>query len=218
VESRSPRGRVIKATTPLPTPNHPSPPVTKAPEQPKVTATGKTAKPQKSDPKTSAAYKPAAGKSKKTAVASVKTTAAKSTTPNLVVPNQSSTSPLEEISDLDHLPLDACAADSSASHIHLLPSHRGSPPAGCSEDHYRLCGRIWQHALGRCKPNPCASPATMRTLCAAGSLNWSIFSTTTVSIFLLSETYLNDGQAFRLANYRRPLSIPNVLKYGQVVV
>ena len=35
--------------------------------------------------------------------------AAKPSTPNLVVPNQSSTSPLEEISDpLDHLPLHAC--------------------------------------------------------------------------------------------------------------
>jgi hypothetical protein len=115
VQSRSPRGRV-KATTPLPTPNHPSQPVTKAPEQPKVTATRKTAKPQKSEPKTSAAYKPAAGKSKKTAVASVKTAAAKSTTPNLVVPNQSSTSPLEKISDLDHLPLDECVADFTFSH------------------------------------------------------------------------------------------------------
>jgi hypothetical protein len=51
----------------------------------------------------------AAVKSKKKAAASVKTTAAKPTTPNLVVPNQCSTSPLEEISDiLDHLPLHAC--------------------------------------------------------------------------------------------------------------
>jgi hypothetical protein len=101
-------GRVVKATTPLPTSNHPSHPVTKAPKQPKVTATRKTARPQKSESKTSAASKPTAGKSKKTAVASVKTTAAKPTTPNLVVPNQSSTSPLKEISDLDHFPLDAC--------------------------------------------------------------------------------------------------------------
>ena len=35
--------------------------------------------------------------------------AAKPTTPELVVPNQSSNSPLEEISDLlDHLPIQAC--------------------------------------------------------------------------------------------------------------
>jgi len=43
------------------------------------------------------------------AAASVKTAAAKSTTPNLVVPTQSPSSPLEEIFDLlDHLPLQAC--------------------------------------------------------------------------------------------------------------
>jgi hypothetical protein len=74
-----------------------------------VTATWKAARPQKSESKTSAASKPVAGKSKKTAVARVETAAAKPTTPNLVVPNQNTTSPLNEISDcLDHLPLDVC--------------------------------------------------------------------------------------------------------------
>jgi hypothetical protein len=101
-------GRVVKATTPLPTPNHPSHPVTEAHEQPKVTATRNTTRPQKSVPKTSAASKPDTGKSKKAAAASVKTAAAKPTTPNLVVHNQSTTYPLEEISGLDHLPLDEC--------------------------------------------------------------------------------------------------------------
>ena len=61
-----------------------------------------------SEPKTTAAPKLAAGKSKTKTAASVKTAAAKPTTPNLVVPNRTSTSPLEEISDLDHLPLHAC--------------------------------------------------------------------------------------------------------------
>jgi len=65
-------------------------------------------RPQKSEPKTTAAPKLAVGKSKKKAEASVKTAADKPTTPNLVVPNRSSTSPLEEISVLDHLPLHAC--------------------------------------------------------------------------------------------------------------
>jgi len=51
------------------------------------------ARSQKSDLKTTAAPKPAAGKSKKKAVAIFKTAVAKPTTPNLVVPNQSSTSP-----------------------------------------------------------------------------------------------------------------------------
>jgi len=103
------KGRVVKATTPSTRiPNPPSQPVTEASEKSKVTATRKTARPQKSKPKTSAAPKLAAGKSKKKATASVKTAAAKPTTPNLVVPNQSPTSPPEEISDLEHLPLHAC--------------------------------------------------------------------------------------------------------------
>ena len=73
-----------------------------------MTATRKTARPQKSEPKTTAAPKLAAGKSKKKAAASVKTVAAIPTTPNLVVPHQSSTSPLEEISDLlHHIPIHA---------------------------------------------------------------------------------------------------------------
>ena len=73
-----------------------------------MTATRKTARPQKSEPKTTAAPKLAAGKSKKKTAASVKTAAAIPTTPHLVVPKRSSTSPLGEISDLDHLPLHAC--------------------------------------------------------------------------------------------------------------
>ena len=94
-------GRVAKATTPPtnPQPNPPPQPVTKVPEQPTVTATRQKARPQKPEPKPTAAPKRASGKSKK-AAASVKTAAAKTTPPNLVVPTQNSTSPLEEISDL----------------------------------------------------------------------------------------------------------------------
>jgi hypothetical protein len=74
-----------------------------------------------------------------------------------------------------------CGADPSAPHVHLIPPHRGSQPAGCLEHRYFLCGRIWQHALG----GPygvklCASPAGTRAECAPGSLNWSIFSACTV--------------------------------------
>ena len=47
-------------------------------------------------------------KSKKKAAAGVKTAAVKPTTPNLMAPNRSTTYPLEEISDLDHLPLHVC--------------------------------------------------------------------------------------------------------------
>jgi hypothetical protein len=80
--------------------------VTEAPEQPKVTATRKTARPKKPDPKSTAGPRPAAGKHKKKAATSVKTAAVKPTNPNQVVPTQTST--LEEMSDLDRLPLQAC--------------------------------------------------------------------------------------------------------------
>ena len=103
-------GRVVKATTtPTPIPKPSPQPVTDALEQPKVTATRKTARPKKPEPKPTANFKPAVGKTKKKAAASVKTAAAKPTSPNLVVPTQTSSSPLEEISDLlDRLPLQAC--------------------------------------------------------------------------------------------------------------
>jgi hypothetical protein len=101
---------VVKATTsqpPLPRPSHQ--PVTEALEQPKVTATRETARPKKSEPKPTAAPQQATGKASKKAAAIVKTAAPKPSTPKLVVPSQSPTSTLEEISDLlDHLPLQAC--------------------------------------------------------------------------------------------------------------
>ena len=103
-------GGAVKATT-TPTPNpKPTPQqVTEAPSHAKVTATRKKAGPKKSKPKPPPPTKPASGKAKKKAGAIVKTAAAKPTTPELVVPKQSSTSPLEEISDLlDHLPIQSC--------------------------------------------------------------------------------------------------------------
>jgi len=73
--------------------------------QPNVTATRKKAGPKNPEPKPTAAAQPAAGKSKKKVVASIKTAATKPTNLVLVVP----TNPLEEISDLlDRLPLQAC--------------------------------------------------------------------------------------------------------------
>ena len=104
-------GRVVKATPTPPANLHPKPPpqpITEASEQPTVTATRERTRPQKPEPKSTAAPKRTVGKSKK-AAASVKPAAAKTTLPNLVVPTQNSTSPLEEISDLlNHLPLPAC--------------------------------------------------------------------------------------------------------------
>ena len=104
-------GYVAKASTTSPAnprPNPLPPQVAKAPEQTKVTATRETARPQKSEPKSKVAPKRTAEKPKKSA-AGAKPVAAKNTPPNLVVPTQTSTSPLEEISDLlDHLSLPAC--------------------------------------------------------------------------------------------------------------
>ena len=102
-------------------------------EKSKVTATRKTARTQKSEHKTTAAHKLVAGNSKKKAAASVKTAAAKPATPNRVIPNQSSTSPLEEISDLlDHLPLHACVELTRRllTSIFYLPT--GAAPLGLS--------------------------------------------------------------------------------------
>ena len=146
--------------------------------QPKVTATRNTAGPKKPKPKSTAATKPAAGKPKKKAAASVKTEAEKN--PNFHLPTRGH---LESPRTLLHPSM--CGADKSVPHIHLLPPHGGSTPMGCLEDRYFLGGRILPHALGgRYGVKPCASPAGTRTELAAGSLNWSIFSASTVSIFV----------------------------------
>jgi len=94
-------GRTVKASAPKPIPQ----PVTEAPTQPQVTATKKAAKPEKAEPKTTAAPKAAGGKPKKSA-----TMSAKPVTATQVVTNpHPNTSPLEGISDLlDNLPLEAC--------------------------------------------------------------------------------------------------------------
>jgi hypothetical protein len=114
----------------LPPPLHPNPkpspqPVTEAPDQLKVTATRKTARPKKPQTKSTAGPKPATGKPKKKAAASVKTAAAKPTNPDLVVPTQTSSSTLENISDHpDHLPLQACVELTRR----LLTSNSSLPP------------------------------------------------------------------------------------------
>jgi len=81
-----------------PTSKTPPQPVKEAPEHPIVTVTREMARPQKPESKFPAGPKRVAEHSKKKAATSVKTVAAKPTTPNLVVPTQSSTSPLDEIS------------------------------------------------------------------------------------------------------------------------
>ena len=88
--------------------------------------------PKKPKTKSAAANKPAAGKTKKKADASVKTAAAKPSTPELVVPTQSSTFPLEDISDLlDRLPIKACVELPLLllTSISSLPTGAARPPA-----------------------------------------------------------------------------------------
>ena len=162
-----------------PTNPHPNPlphPVTETPKRPIVNATRDMARPKKSGLNSTAAPELTAGKSKKKAAASIKTAAAKTTPPNLVVPTQHSTFQLPPSSPSMR------GADSSVYHVHLLPPHRSSSPAGCPEDRYPVRGRIWHYAIwGRNVLKPCAPPAGMRTEYAAGNFNWSIFSARTVS-------------------------------------
>ena len=87
---------------------------------------------KKPKPKSAAATKPAAGKTNKKAASSVKTAATKPTTPELLVPTQTSTSPLEDISDLhDHLPIQACVELTRrlVTSISFLPTGAARPRA-----------------------------------------------------------------------------------------
>ena len=110
MEPRRPRGHVVRTTTtPTQNPKTTPQPVTEALSQPNVTATRKTAGPKKPKPKSAAANKAADGKTKKKEAANVKTAAAAAKTTPQLVPTQSSTSPLQDISDhLNYLPIQAC--------------------------------------------------------------------------------------------------------------
>jgi len=91
-----------------------------------VIAIRQKARPQNPETKPTVAPNRSAGKSKK-AAASVKTAAAKTTTPNLVFPTQNSTSPLEEISNLfENLPLTASVELTCL----LIPSISSLPSGG----------------------------------------------------------------------------------------
>ena len=93
----------MKASTSSP-PKPTKQPVTKEPNLPHVATTEKKVKPEKAEPKNTAAHKKAAVKPKKAANAGAKTV----TTPKPVA-NPPSTFPLEDISDLlDSLSLEAC--------------------------------------------------------------------------------------------------------------
>jgi len=95
-----------------------------------VTDTRETARPQKPELKSTSPTQRASGNYNKRTAASVKTAAATPTTPNLVVPTQSPTSSLDEISDLiDHLPLYGCVelTRQRLTSISSLPTGAGRP-------------------------------------------------------------------------------------------
>jgi hypothetical protein len=94
---------VVKASTPSPTPNPIPQADTKAPKLPQVNATKKKAKNEKVETKIRAAPKTASVKPKKAA-----SNGAKPVTESLIVANPPSTSPLEDISDLDSFLHEAC--------------------------------------------------------------------------------------------------------------
>jgi len=98
-----------------------------------------------------------------------KTVAAKTTTPELVVPTQIPTSTPEEISDfLDRPPLEACVGliRKLLTSNCTLPIVAARPQAARRPFSFR--GRIWQHAVGgQNGEKHCLSPAGMGTNCAA---------------------------------------------------
>jgi hypothetical protein len=96
--------RIVKASTPSPIPKPIPQPLTEVTKRPQVTATGKKAKPEKAEPKTSAAPRAATVKTKKAATTSAKHVVASQPVTNPLP----ATSQLEGISDLlDNLPPDA---------------------------------------------------------------------------------------------------------------
>jgi hypothetical protein len=126
-------GRVVKATTsPPPQPSPVPQSVTEAPVQPITTATRERARPKKPEPKPTASPKRATGKANNKEATSVKTAAAKPSTPKLVVPFQCPTTPLEEISDLlEHLHLQTCVelTRRPLTSISFLPTRAACPRA-----------------------------------------------------------------------------------------
>jgi hypothetical protein len=141
--------------------------------------------------------------SKKKAAAGVESAAAKPITPKLVVPTQSSTSPLEEISDLVHqLPIQACVVL-----FRRLLTSVSSLPTGAA----RL--RAVLKTVISLWPNIAARPRRARRSKPLGLACWNANgvrgrklelehfpSQHGVVICLLSEIVLNSGQAYGLAN------------------
>jgi hypothetical protein len=148
--------------------------------------------------------KPAAVKPKKKAAASAQTAAAIHSTPKLVVPTQSPDSPLEEISDLlDLLPIQACVELTRR----LLTSV-SSLPTGSVRQRAVLQTVIvlWPNMAARPRRTRRRKPLRLTCWNADGVRGRKLelehfLSQQGVDICLLSEAFLNSGQAFRLVNY-----------------
>ena len=158
MESRRPRGRVVKATTTPPTNPHPNPPpqsVTEAPEKPIVTATRENARPKKKRSSNQQQLLNGLLRSLRRKQPRVQ----KPRPPHLqqpawwsppkVPPTHSRKSHISSITFPSMHVWGWLVGFSRSSH----PPHRGSSPSRCAEDRHSFCGRIWQHALGgqRCK-------------------------------------------------------------------
>jgi hypothetical protein len=96
-----------------------------------------------------------------------------------------------------------CGADSSASHIHLLPPIRDSPPSGLS---WKPAFSLWPNMAPR--PRRTEQAKSLRLACwnADGVRGRKLelehfINQHGVDICLLSETFLNHCQAFLLSNY-----------------
>jgi hypothetical protein len=162
------------------------------------------ARPKKPETKSTAATKTAAGKPKKKAAASVKAAAAKVTTPDLVVPTQSSTLPLEEISDLlKRLPLQACVELTRRLHTSI-----SSLPTGADHPRVVLKTAILFVAEYDSTPWRTEQSKLLRLACwnadgvSGRKLELQHFlNQHGVDFYLLSRTFLKPFQDFRFVNY-----------------
>ena len=119
-----------------------------------------------------------------------------------MVPNQSPTTPLEEISDPDHPPLNACVEVTR-----WLLTSTSSLPTGAARPRAVLKNVILcPNMAARPRRTERAKPLRLACWNAEGMRDRKLemehfLNQHGVDICILSDTFLNHGQAFRLANY-----------------
>jgi hypothetical protein len=117
-------------------------------------------------------------------------------TTKLVVTTQSITSQLEDISDLDKLPLEDCMNVTCPLLTSIYSPQSGCPPVGSPEKRYPICARILRGGEALRLAFWDADGVRERKLHL-----WHCPTPPRFDKFLLNETFLNVGNAFRLANY-----------------